>query len=71
MFILLAIIEVILLALVVFGDVVLFRAAVRRRRFVYAPAIVLLTVLAAAIGYALLITLAFQACVSQDEPCIS
>jgi hypothetical protein len=71
MFILLAGVELILLALVVFGDVMLFRLAVQRRRLVYAPAIVLLTALAGAIGYALVVTLAFQACVSQDEPCLS
>jgi hypothetical protein len=71
MFILLAIIELMLLALTVFGDVVLFRAAVKRRRFVYVPAIVLLTAVIAALGYALLVTLAFQACFAGDEPCLS
>jgi hypothetical protein len=67
MLILFAVFELLLLALIVFGDVWL----IKQRRLVYVPAILLLTALAAAIGYALLVTIAFQACVSADEPCIS
>ena len=65
--ILLALIEALLLALTVFGDVWL----IKQRRLVYAPAIALLTVLAAVLGYVLLVTLAFQQCVSQDSGCFS
>jgi hypothetical protein len=71
MLILVALIEAMLLALTAFGDVWLFRVAVKQRRLVYAPAIVLLTVLVAALGYALLVTLAFQRCASQDGGCFS
>jgi hypothetical protein len=71
MLILLAILEVLLLALILFGDVFLFRLSVKERTFGYVPAIVLLTVLAAALGFALLVTLAFQGCVSQDGGCFS
>ncbi len=67
MFIVLAILEVLLLALTLFGDVWLLR----QRRLVYAPAIALLTVLAAALGFALMVTLAFQDCVSQDGGCFN
>jgi hypothetical protein len=69
MLILLAVVEVLLLALVVFGDVWLFRLAVKQRRLAYAPAIVLLTVLVAALGFALVVTLALQSCFSQQ--CLS
>jgi hypothetical protein len=69
MLILLAIIEVVLLAFVVFGDVWLLRLAVKQRRLVFAPAIVLLTAVVGALGYALLVTLALQACFSQG--CLS
>jgi hypothetical protein len=71
MFVLLAIVEVIVLALVVFGDVWLFRLAITERRLVYVPAIVLLTLLVAALGLALMITLAFQQCTAQEGGCFS
>jgi hypothetical protein len=71
MLVLFAIVEVILLALTGFGDVLLFRAAVRQRRLVYVPAIILLTAVVAALGYALLITLAFQQCTAQEGGCFS
>jgi hypothetical protein len=69
MLILLAILEVLLLALTVLGDFLLVRIAVKERRLVFAPAILLLTVLAAALGFALVVTLALQSCVSQE--CLS
>jgi hypothetical protein len=69
MLILIALLEAFLLALTAFGDVWLFRIAVKQRRLVFAPAIVLLTGLVAALGYALLVTLAFQQCVAQDGGC--
>ena len=71
MLILLAVIEGLLLALVVFGDAVLLRTAIRNRRVVYAPAIALLTAFAVGLGYVLLVTLAFQECVSQDGGCFN
>jgi hypothetical protein len=71
MFALFAIVEVILLTLTGFGDVLLLRAAVRQRRLVYVPAIILLTAVVAALGYALGVTLAFQQCVTQEGGCFS
>jgi hypothetical protein len=71
MLILLALIEGLLLALIVFGDAVLLRAAIRNRRVVYVPAIALLTAFAVGLGYVLAVTLAFQECVSQENGCFS
>lgn len=71
MLILFAIIELLLLALVVVGDVLLFRHAVRQRRLVFAPAIILLTALAGALGYVLLATIAIQQCMSEGGSCLS
>jgi hypothetical protein len=71
MLIALALIEALLLALIVFGNAVLVRAAIRNRRVVYVPAIALLSAFAVGLGYVLLVTLAFQQCVSRAGGCFT